>query len=113
MSVKAKQLVVSGLAARIKNGTAIVATDTADVGERMIYDPSGGTFTLNAPASPSIGDRWGVKNRTTDTTAITVSGNGSNIEDPTASFALAASFSLTGDGIGVEWEYDGTQWLVV
>jgi hypothetical protein len=103
---------VEGMA-RIKNGTAIVATDTADAGERMVFDPTGGTFTLNAPASPSIGDRWGVKNRSANTTAVTIAGNGSNIEDPTSSYAVAASFSLSGDGIAVEWEYDGTQWLVI
>ena len=28
-------------------------------------------------------------------------------------YAVAASFSLSGDGISVEWEYDGTQWLVI
>ena len=61
----------------------------------------------------NIGDRWGVKNRTADVTAVTIAGNGSNIEDPTVSFALAASFSLVGDGAAVEWEFDGTQWLVI
>lgn len=103
---------VSGFA-RITNGTAITSTDTAAAGERMVYDPSGGVFTLNAPAAPAIGDRWGVKNRTSSAAAITISGNGSNIESPTASFSVSASFSLIGDGIAVTWEYDGTQWLVV
>jgi len=99
--------------ASITNGTAVTATDTANLGERMLYDPSGGTFTLNAPASPAIGNRWAVKNRSSDITAITISGNGSSIEDPTSSFSLAASFSLSGDGISTEWEYDGTQWLAI
>jgi hypothetical protein len=104
--------VVTGMA-RIKNASAIIASDTADSGERMIYDPTAGTFTLTAPSGPSIGDRWGVKNRSSDVTAITIAGNGNNIEDPTVSFALAATFSLVGDGAAVEWEYDGTQWLVI
>ena len=99
--------------ASITNGTAVTATDTANLGERMLYDPSGGTFTLNAPASPAIGNRWAVKNRSSDITAITISGNGSSIEDPTSSFSLAASFSLSGDGISTEWEYDGTQWQLI
>lgn len=103
---------VTGLA-RIKNGTAITSTDTADSGERMLYDPSGGTFTINAPAAPTIGDHWAVKNVTSDTTAITIGGNGNNIENPTASFGVSASFSMSGDGISIEWEYDGTQWLVI
>ena len=96
--------------ASITNGTAITVTDTANLSERIVYDPSGGTFTLNAPASPVIGSRWAVKNRSSDITAITISGNGSDIENPTASYTLAASFSLSGDGISTEWEYDGTQW---
>ncbi len=99
--------------ASITNGTAVTATDTANLGERMLYDPSGGTFTLNAPASPVIGSRWAVKNRSTSIVAITIGGNGSSIEDPTSSFSLAASFSLSGDGISTEWEYDGTQWQLI
>jgi hypothetical protein len=79
----------------------------------MIYDPTGGTFQLNASASPTMGDRWAVKNRSSSATAITIDGNGVDIEDPTSSFTLAANFSLSGDGISVEWEYDGTQWVVV
>ena len=97
----------------ISNGTSITATDTAVAGERMIYDPTGGTFQLNAPASPVIGTRWAVKNRSTSTTGITISGNSNSIENPASGYAVAASFSLAGDGISVEWEYDGTQWLVI
>ena len=97
----------------ILNSSAITSTDTSQTGERVLYDPSGGTFTINAPAAPSLGARFGVKNRTADTTVVTISGNGNNIENPTASFALAASFTLTGDGISAEWEFDGTQWLAV
>lgn len=98
---------------KISNAAAIVATDTADAGERMIYDPTAGTFQISAPASPVMGTRWATKNRSADLTSITISGNGLNIENPTASFSLAATFLLSGDGISVEWEYDGTQWLVV
>jgi len=99
--------------ARITNGSAVTVTTDADTSERVLYDPSGGTFTIRAPATPTISDHWAVKNFSASLTAITISGNGSNIEDPTISFALAASFSLSGDGIAVEWEYDGTQWVVI
>lgn len=98
---------------KISNGTPITGTTTADPGERMIYDAGSGPFQLNAPASPVMGTRWGIKNLSNSVTAITVSGNGSNIEDPLVSFVLAATFSLAGDGISVEWEYDGTQWVVI
>ena len=70
-------------------------------------------MTFAAPAAPSLGDRWGLKNRSDDTQDVIVSGNGNDIEDPLASCAVAASFTLSGDGISVEWEFDGTQWLVV
>jgi len=98
---------------KISNGAAITVTDTADAGERVLYDPTGGTFQINAPSTPILGMRWATKNRSSSVTAVTISGNGSNIEDPTSSFSLAANFSLSGDGISVEWEYDGTQWVVV
>ena len=98
---------------KIANGTAVTTTYTANAGERVLYDPTGGTFQINAPAAPTIGVHWAVKNRSVSLTAITISGNGSNTEDPTISFALAASFSLSGNGIAVEWEYDGTQWVVI
>lgn len=91
----------------------ITALFTAIVFQRVPYDPSGGTFTINAPAAPVQGDRWGVKNETANLTIVTINGNGNNIEDPTASFALAANFTLSGDGIAAEWEFDGTNWVVV
>ncbi len=91
----------------------VTTTTTGRPFERIYYDASGGTFTLNAPASPIAGTRWGVKNVNSDATAITISGNGNSIEDPLASFALAASFTLGSDGVSVTWEFDGNNWLVV
>jgi len=98
---------------KISNGTAITATDTAEAGERVLYNPTGGTFQISAPASPVIGTRFAVKNRSASVVAVTISGNGNDIEDPTASFAVAASFTLAGDGIAAEWEFDGTDWLAI
>lgn len=90
------------------------ATHFANVGERVVYDPTGGTFTINAPVGGlNVGDRWAVKNASTSVTAVTISGNGSNIEDPTGAYALAASFSFAGNGFAAEWEYDGAAWLCV
>lgn len=88
------------------------ANYTATAGQRVPYDASGGTFTLTAPASPSQGERWAVKETADDATAITIAGNGSNIEDPVGG-TVGASFSLGLAYVSVEWEYDGTAWRVI
>lgn len=101
----------------VQQGTSSAPTTagpvTAQPGARVVYDPTGGTFQINAPAAPVAGMTFRVKNASADGTAVTISGNGSNIEDPIASYTLAASFTLAGDGIAVTWEYDGVAWLVV
>lgn len=92
--------------------TVKVANFTASIFERVLYDPTAGTFTILAPPNPVAGNRFGIKNVSADVTAITVGGNGNNIENPTVSFALAGSFLLGSDGIGVEFEFSGSVWLV-
>lgn len=84
---------------------------SSSIGELIFADPSGGAFTINAPASPSKGDRFAVKNVTTDTTAITVAGNGSNIEDPTGP-SLGANATMSLALMYAEWIYTGTVWVV-
>lgn len=94
--------------------TSVIAVGLTTVakGFRQFYDPSGGTFTLNAPAAPVVGDVFGVKNVTTDVTAVTISGNGANIVDPVAK-TLGASFSFSGAYAGCDFQYDGTEWVDV
>lgn len=84
---------------------------TATVTELVLYDPSGGTFTINAPANPVLGDRWAVKNTTTDTTSVTINGNGNNIEDPGAG-AIVASYGLATALVSLDYLYDGTNWIL-
>ena len=84
---------------------------TATVLDFVKYDASGGTFQINAPASPSADDRFGIKNAVGDETAITLSGNGSNIEDP-GTFALSSSVSVSGPGVSLIYQYDGTSWFI-
>lgn len=98
---------------QILNPTPITATDTAELNERVLFNPTGGTFTINAPAGPTTGHKFGIKNVSADLTNITVDGNGANVENPLTSFALAATILVGGDGISLEWEYDGTQWLAL
>ena len=83
----------------------VVANTTASVNDFVKYDPSGGTFTIDAPVSPTKDDRFAVKNSTADTTTITLDGNGNNIEDP-GSFALSSSVSVSGAGIALIYQYD-------
>jgi hypothetical protein len=89
-----------------------VAPYTAVDLDLVIYDPSGGTFQIDAPAAPIAGVRWSLKNVTIDVTAITVDGNGNSIENPTSS-TLGASYSLAGALVSVDYIYDGTNWVVL
>ena len=85
---------------------------TALKGQLVLYDPSGGSFTINAPASPVLGDRFAIKNTTTDATAVTVDGNGNSIENPSTE-TFVASYSL-GDGlVSLDFIYDGTNWVLL
>lgn len=91
----------------------VVAAHTAIPFQRVTFDPSGGTFQIDMPASPIFGDRVGVKNVTASVTAVTVSGNGANIENPASLGTAAASVSVGGAGVFATWEFDGTRWGVV
>lgn len=98
---------------RLEPTSTKVANYTALVFENVLYDASGGTFTVDAPASPLRGDLFGIKNVTSDITSITVDGNSNNIEDPRTSFSTSATVSVGVDGIGILWQYSGTEWLVL
>jgi hypothetical protein len=86
-------------------------TVTAKVSDRVRYNTSGGSFQINAPASPNVGDSFAVKEIASDTTNVTVSGNGNNIEHP-VSGVVAASAVFGVSRIGVTWEFDGTDWII-
>jgi hypothetical protein len=85
---------------------------TATQGELVLYDPSGGTFTINAPTTPVFGYRWAIKNTTVSAVSVTISGNGNNIEDPNTSTFLA-SFGLAVPVISLDFLFDGTNWVIV
>lgn len=95
-------------------GVPITGATTAAAWQRVLFNPSGGTFLITAPPTPATGDQFGVKNLTTDLTGITVGGNGSSIEDPDALGTVAATTpAFSGAGRSVVWEYNGTDWRVV
>lgn len=91
---------------------AATANFTARKGERVLYDASGGGFTITAPASANLGDRFAIKEVAGDATAVTINGNSSSIEDPIAG-TTPSNFSFGVARASVEWEYDGSIWRVI
>ena len=83
------------------------AAFTADDGERVLADTSGGVWTLTLPGTPGSGDAVQVADagKTWKANNLTVDGNGNNIEGATA---LTANV----DGGSFMAVYNGTQWVV-
>lgn len=88
------------------------ANYTAAAGELVKFDPTSATFTLTFPAAPVANARVGFKNVSTSTRAITLDGNGNTVEDP-ASYAVAATVLVGGNGLDLTYQYNGTSWLIV
>ncbi len=84
---------------------------TATAGLLVLYDPTGGSFQIDAPASPTKGDRWAVKNVSTDVTSVTIDGNSNSIEN--AASALVASFGFAIALGTLSYLFDGTNWVLV
>lgn len=74
--------------------------------EIVLVDPSGGAFTVNLPALPTKDDQIGYINVTTDTTTITVSGNGNNING-------SATQSLVDPEQAEMFIYTGSEWRMM
>jgi len=94
------------------SGTKIT-TYTAIVGEHVKYDPSGGTFTMSLPASANTNAQVAFKNVTTDTTSVTISGNGNTLEDPGTPGSTSASIAVAIAGVSITYQFDGTDWWIV
>jgi len=84
------------------------ANYTAEAGEGVLTDTTGGAFTVTLPASPEVGatvvvadagGAWGTNN-------LTIARNGSTIDD------TAEDLVLDIDGVSVTLVYDGTTWEV-
>ena len=73
-----------------------------------LVDTSGGSYTLNLPASPSIGDRVVVADAgdTFGANNLTIGQNGSTID------GVAEDFIIDISGVSVEFIYTGTTWAV-
>lgn len=78
----------------------IVATDYLVCG-----DTTGGSFTVNLPATPTAGDSYAIKKMVAANT-LTFSGNGNNIDG-------AASLAITTQYTSVTVMYNGTEWSII
>ncbi len=101
--------------ATIISDTVLTADDTALVGEILRYDGTdAGPNTFSAPASAARGDTFGIKNMVTGVqVAVTVSGNGVDIESPTTGAFAAAQVVPATPGLSLSYVFDGTQWILI
>jgi uncharacterized protein (AIM24 family) len=87
--------------------TRVTSTTTLTNNQGVIADTTGGSFTVNLPASPSTGAQvWLADGGAWGTNNLTVGRNGSTIE--------GAAENLVCDitGVGIQMLYDGTTWQV-
>lgn len=91
-----------------------IANYTAVAGEAVNYDPAAGTFTITMPAAADrvVGDCVITKNMSGSATAITVDGNGANIEAAQSAPGTfpGATTSIANAGISILWVWNGTTW---
>ena len=88
----------------IDNGDSpYTALDTADV---IDADATSGAITLNLKATPTTGDVYVVRKSDASGNAVTVQGNGKNING-------AASSALSSQYDTLRVSYNGTEWAVL
>ena len=76
-------------------------------GDRILTDTSGGTFTINLPATPAAGAFVVIADANDwSTTNLTVGRNGSTIE------GIADDILMDVKGFAVEFAYDGSTWEI-
>ena len=85
-----------------------VANYTANTGERVRYDANFAPFTIEAPPSPVVGDKFGILEVGDSSGSVTIDGNGNNIVAPSTS--VVASFVITTPNAGLTWVWNGTNW---
>jgi len=93
---------------------AAAGTTTVSAQSLLLYDPSasGGTHTIEAPASPVLGDRWAIKNTTISPVSVAIDGNGNPIEDPNTN-TIIASYALAAGLVSLDYLFSGTNWVLL
>lgn len=85
----------------------ITTTYTAEVGDRIIADTGGGTFTINLPPSPTTGQEVTIADGADFATSnLTIGRNGNTIE------GVAEDLIIDIKNVSVNFVYDGTTWEV-
>ncbi len=85
---------------------------TAQLGEIVRYDPTGvAPFTISAPPNPMKDARFGIKNESDSMQPVSISGNGSNIEN-VLDFETVAITGVLKNGAMLTYRYTGTDWLL-
>lgn len=102
--------IASGQTFLIPSSSIVTSDTTAGPRELVRYDASAGPFTISAPPTPTHGDFWAIKNMLNAADAVTISGNGNDIESTTG---FAPSFSLAAALAQRIYVFDGTQWVEV
>jgi hypothetical protein len=100
------------LISNIGGGSAFVTTAVqtsnyvASAFDVVLVDPSGGSFTVFLPAAPTKDDIVIYVNTTLDTTAISLSGNGNNVN-------RVAALTLQDPEQFAQFIFDGTAWWMM
>lgn len=82
------------------------ATLTHKSGQLCQLDASGGIFTIYLPANPYDGEEFHFSENAGSATAVTIDGNGKNINGA-GTLAMAAAY------LQKRVRYNGTQWICV
>jgi hypothetical protein len=92
----------------------VVSGGTANVlgfDQAILCDPTSGTCTVQAPASPAVNMRFTVKDATfkANVNSIIVQGNGRTLEDPAVLGTYTSPVTISVAGRSATWAYDPTR----
>jgi hypothetical protein len=93
--------------------TAIkTAAYTALAGDIVLYDTSGGAFTVDLPADPAKNQTVSFKEAVNSAVnALTVDGNGADVEAAAGTFAATMTYSRASGFL--DFRFDGTRWRLL
>ena len=96
-------------ASRFRTNAHYSSADTlAKNCDTAICDATTAAFSLNLPATPADGDTYTVKKADSSVNAVTVDGNGNNIEGG-GTHALSSQY----DSVTVTWDATDSLWYIL